>query len=892
MPLLYNNKSQTIENIPDEGYTQAVASGAYSPRQKAIVPVVYPDGSVGNIAAENAQMAFNDGLRYYGTAEANAKSKADIAQIKQEAYDAPMAAAALGAARGLTFGASDVVARGVGSLFGEGKDTADALLNLREQNPIASTVGEIGGAVGGAFLPIGPVAAVSSLGAKVTAKAGAGLAELAAKGSAGQIAAEIMSKGAGSAIEGAFYATGEILTEAALGDPKLTAANIGLNYGVNVLGGGLLGGMIPGAATATAKTMRKVGDWLRDDLNVPSKAIETVGKIFSKLRITDAEDQLAFKEFSKATPEARQMRDFTLDMWENPDKAVDFTVRAVKDLKDLGITEASHLGDVRKTAGKAFESVPIKNGETIVTPIVTKLDEALTKLSDRPNRYTGGAATDITDALESLKVGAASATNMSELHQVVHASRQLIDDAFGNVFKSAKRTGDAAAANTRDVVMKARDELSSFLRSETHFPGFGEGFGKADKAYRQFYNAKDQFIKKFEEETIGGAKEVSMSKAQGMINSPLSSMARTKQEIIDKMAAAVEGLGEASGNQELTKAGIEQIKDVITRVKSAKAASILINRIESKTGRSLMAPAVGFAIGSGAQEIGLTDMPGAGVTGALGGALLANPKTIMTYLMRMERGNMAAANAAQEASKKLLGLPVPASAAGALKALSGVRKQGLVESLNRIELEEHEQDKDNIDLFKSRVQPLEQIKNLDYIVKQNMPLMDDIAPETYAQLVNIHSRGIVYLKSKLPPDRDALFAGKTIMSEMQKISLNRSIAAVQNPAELFHEMAEKNIRPETVDAVRVVYPELFAQIQMELSEALADKKVQAKIDRRTRIELSKVLGIPTTESTQNLDLLQGAWNKPQQQSQAKPSNFKLPSMASGMDAINARLAEG
>ena len=893
MPLLYNNKTQTIENVPDENYTQLVASGEYSPRQKVELTVMSPDGQVGTMPAENAQMAFNQGFRYYGAAESKAKSQADIAQIKQEAYDAPLTAAGLGVARGLTFGLSDVAARGVGTLVGAGDETADALLNLREQNPIASTVGEVTGAVGGAFLPMGPVAAVAGLGSKVAAKAGVGLAELAAKGSAGQIAAEILSKGAGSAIEGAFYATGELMTEAALGDPKLTAANTALNYGVNILGGGLLGGLIPGAATATSKAMAKTGEMMRE-MNIPEKAMQGYEKLISFFKVSNSEQKIALKEIAKKG--GKEDRELIMDLASNPNKATDYAVSAIKEVSDLSKSQADNLDVMRRQGQEKLKEVKYsKSGDQLneITDITGGLQKAVKTLGDKSGKYVTSAANDLQNVLDDITTKASSAKSLGEMHEVVHEGRKFLDGKFKNL-RAAAESGNYEARNTLDVITKARSNLGDFLKSEKTFGKFGVDFATADAAYTELAAATKNFRKAFENKVAvkgGSESQVQLGKSASLIKNPLSDIARIKQASFDAMSNAVESLSKASENLGGEQAALMQetiagIRKTLNKVQNARGAAILLDRLEAKTGRSLLASGVGAAAGG---YMAGDDAAVGGTLGFLGGALLANPKTIMTYLMRLERGNLAAANAAQEASSKLLNIAVPASASGALKALSGVRKQGLVESINRIDIEDHEADKDHVDLFKSRIQPLEQIRNLDDVVQQNMPLFDDIAPETYAQMVNIHSRGIVFLKSKLPPDRDALFAGKTVMSDMQKISLNRSIAAVQNPAELFHEMAEKNIRPETVEAVRTVYPELFAQIQMELSNSLADKKVQNNIDRRTRIELGKILGIPTTEATQNLDLLQQSWEREMKPSQPAASNFKLPSMAPATDAINARM---
>jgi hypothetical protein len=168
------------------------------------------------------------------------------------------------------------------------------------------------------------------------------------------------------------------------------------------------------------------------------------------------------------------------------------------------------------------------------------------------------------------------------------------------------------------------------------------------------------------------------------------------------------------------------------------------------------------------------------------------------------------------------------------------------------------------------------------------PLLDDIAPNTYASLVNSHQRAMDFVRSKLPADRDALFAGEAVLAQSEKIRLDRYAHGAFYPATLLHEMADGNVRPETVEAVRVVYPELYSQVQKAISETLADSTLQRKLDRRKKFELSKVLGIATTESLQHIDMLQGAW----EQEEAPAPSVKPPNTANFMapsEAIQSRM---
>jgi hypothetical protein len=210
MTLLYNNQLNTVENVPEDKVDGVIASGMYAPRAGVKIPVISPDGEVGTIPSENAQAAFLQGFKYQTSAMSRAQAEAGIEAARQQAFgESTGTALAAGALRGATFGLSDVAMRTIG-----GADVGEGLLETRQRQPIASTVGEIGGAVASMKLPVSPVGAIAGLGERTAAA-------VASKGTAGTIASEIMAKGAGSAVEGAFYATGELLSEAALGDRKM-----------------------------------------------------------------------------------------------------------------------------------------------------------------------------------------------------------------------------------------------------------------------------------------------------------------------------------------------------------------------------------------------------------------------------------------------------------------------------------------------------------------------------------------------------------------------------------------------------------------------------------------------------------------------------------------------
>lgn len=892
MTLLFNFKANRLENVAEEQVTDLLASGEYGARKGTSVPVQAPDGRIGVVPSETAQQAMLQGFKFHTTADANAKMQSELERQKQERLAGTTGLAfGAGVARGATFGLSDVAVRGIA-----GEEGAAELQAIREASPIASGVGEAAGAIGGGLLA-GPVAGVTKLGSMTVAKtaATATVSKLAAKGAAGEIAAEILAKGAGSAVEGAFYGAGELVTEAALGDPNLTAANAATIFGGNILLGGAVGGLVPGAATAAQKAKENIRKILVDDMNVPAKAMDAFGKLVSFAKLATPEQKAAFKEFAAPTTEARALREVAFDLYENPQKASQAAIEAVSQLKDLGKFEASVLGDVRESLTQPLKVAKIaeQERENFVSDIAYKLSGTIAEAADRPNKYVGGAGQDLTTVLNELTSQASKAENLADMHKSIHNARSVFDGFFKEIMEKRK-IGTYEERNTAKLVLEARREMNDLLHSEKMFPGAGNAYKQADDAFSEYMTVAKEFRKGFEGKvfTRGGEDyKIKRGKATGLIRSPASDLAEEKQEIFDAMTQAIESLNAASrGASPAVETALKEINGNLNKIKAARAAGILLSNMEAKTGRALLAPVVGMALGETAQETGMTDMPGAGVAGFLGGALLANPKTVMMYLMRLERGNVAAAGAIEEASRKYLGSKIPASVSGNLDKIwrgRGTTINTLVKELGDTP-DDLPDSSDDMEAFKRQLSPFGSIEHTANTARDAHPLLEDIAPNTFAALTNKQQQAIEFIRSKLPASRDSLFAGKVALAQSEKIHIDRYVQASLYPSELLHEMSEGNVRPETVEAVRMVYPEMFSQIQRSITETLADPDVQRKLSRRRKLELAKVLGIPTSESLQHVDLLQQSWVA--EQPEPTPGKMQTGNAMAPSEAIQSRMA--
>lgn len=181
----------------------------------------------------------------------------EAAQQREEAaeYDNPLLAGLAGAASSATFGLSDVLL----SELGAGEDLA----KLREHNPTASAIGDVGGAVAGAVVPGGPLARLGGAAAKVGGRAAGKLAGAAARGSRaarfGEVALPVLARGAA---EGAALGAGAELGQQAREQQGYDAGKIARKALSSAATGAALsmaGLGISGAAKAAGRTLTRRG---------------------------------------------------------------------------------------------------------------------------------------------------------------------------------------------------------------------------------------------------------------------------------------------------------------------------------------------------------------------------------------------------------------------------------------------------------------------------------------------------------------------------------------------------------------------------------------------------------------------------------------------------------
>lgn len=251
--------------IADEQIGAALESGQLRALPGTRVHMLDGAGRPVTVAAEDAGQALQAGFTPEGSSTIEARQRGkEFGGAGQQAI-----AGLEGAARGLSFGLSDVA---LTSLGGEGyRRNAQA---RQEVNPITAGASELGGAVAPLLLT-GGASAGASLGSRaLTAipRASTALGRLATGGIRGEttlarMAARAAETGTAGAFEGMLYGAGSAAGQAALAGNQITAEKV-LSGGAH---GALIGGLLGAGAGAVSGRFGRSGSERGDDLLLKKK---------------------------------------------------------------------------------------------------------------------------------------------------------------------------------------------------------------------------------------------------------------------------------------------------------------------------------------------------------------------------------------------------------------------------------------------------------------------------------------------------------------------------------------------------------------------------------------------------------------------------------------------
>lgn len=431
MPMrVWDNQEQKARTVSEAEAQKGIAEGRFQLRSGVELPVRSPEGEAYTISSDEAATAFSKGWSLE-TPEQVREVFDTAAEKSRKAVAEDMEGTAFlqGALKTATFGLSDAGIQAFTDIEPE-MQTA-----VQEENPIASTLGEVAGA-----LPLaGPAAAA--------ARGTAALGKMAGTSKVAQKAAEF-------AADGLAYGMGESISDLALGRPEEVAGNL--------IMGGALGGVLGG----TVGALSPVAKAAKDAIFTGAEKMVTVPTTKLATAVAKRKARSMGVEGAEELIESGRFRDVL-----NPEKVNSFEKMA----KDAGVNVAQYQQqaktlstDLKKFKREYAQSLKSLNQEALGQQ-KEALNGVLAKLSDEQAMSAKNAASTLGEAINDIET---IATNkFAEVKNKVATDGTLLEVPQVNNIKNTVEDLKLALEQTPTGTLQTQmQELVSRLDAKLQLP--------------------------------------------------------------------------------------------------------------------------------------------------------------------------------------------------------------------------------------------------------------------------------------------------------------------------------------------------------------------------------------------------------------------------------------
>ncbi len=887
---LIDNATGKATDVNDAQVKDAIQSGAFRLPKGATEAPVNIGGRVAMVKADELRTMFDQG------AQAAREQDYRAAQTHARGESLTGAAQAFGAGAvrgaGLAVGLpTDVLALGVADqLAGYDRTTFDPyagnvattigdrsrtlLTNLNEDHALASGTGELAGMI----------AAAAGTGGGVLGAAGEAGAAGAARLGLGSIGQGALRAGAEGALMGGVGAFNE---SALRGDPATTAEQIlaGVGHGafMGLAGGAALHGAraLGGRAFSAA---REGADSLLSRLK-PREIEELAQKHFGHAaeglgdRVSDAyaraastasgADADAIRNFTARTPEGARARRIAVF---DADKVQAEAARALRTEGDVMIQEGrqlmrEHMGDLK--LGKVERTVKTGNEDDVVAAAQRHIADILTGTDAAISHVEGtglvksieGTSTAAYKAQGEIAAAVASGEN-------VNAKTFMALDELKRTMQRSAAAGEAGVHNYTELAdMRAAQRSIDFLKSASSrvqtgledvalFGDAAKNQAKINKLWSENIEASRRFESSLTTDVgrdptdpyrrlrgIDPAKAESYTRNLVNPNADLTHKAvqdytRTTHDLADAMATSFELTPERLAQVERIKSSARKFGET---VESASKDLTLANQY--KAIRSAEGEAGGLGLGLGALIGGA---PGAAL-GAVAGAVMRPGKTI-AQLAAIERLSTKVDNQITRGVRDFF------SGGGASKG-AGIVVRGGEEGARALD------GKAARAAFEERVASLRELaanpKAMADKIGSALGDLPNAAPQTTGELAMLATRATNFLLSKVPagmtPRADVVapHLEPPLYSDTEMRKWNRYAVAVDKPTTVLTSIQGGRCSPEEIEALRVIYPQLYGKVTAQVVQYLAALPAHGKgkkVSRGQRGQMAILLGQPLDSS--------------------------------------------
>lgn len=887
-----NNQTGEVESIDDKDLPNRVISGEFSIPQKEY-EFLDEAGDKFKVPAQGFLEAVKAGWKYRDSGLIKEE------KLREKYGDSTGKALLYGGLRGASLGISDAI------LTKTGLADQEELSAIKEYNPVASNVGEIGATVGPALLSGG-----TSLVAKASQKTLAGLltkgAEYTGKRAAQNITSNVakaaVNMGVAGAVEGAVLGAGQTVSEAALGDAEFNAESLMSNMGTGALLGGAFGASLGVGAEALRKgskgVFRASKRKMIDGLEIPASE---KAELLTRIDDDDIMDRIASVTFGDDSEVAAAAARQGLS---TPTTGTLSTNQITKGLESSLEQSPSIAGAVVKNETKAFrnevsdkveglvkdgiEKTAYDAGEEMKSGFIKMTNDAIRPAKEMYQKiYKNFGEFDVSERIIKM---AKTRMEKSDLYKL-HLDKGLVQN-LGSSLDNVKTLNQATMLRKQIGKLKAAE-----------YKKFDRDFGKIDLLDDMY-----QTLKRVEDRSITDAAALLPGKigrdavkeaSEGLKKANASYAGWHKQN-----KPLLEALGIKATSPELVMDILEDMpSEVITKklfdvndynaMKALKKSHPEVFDIARKRKLAELHDKITDSSGKVSLDKFLTQVKKMspqhqeilfGFDGAakqkikdLVKVASALPKNInpsgtsvnlsfMDMLNPVFQGKellrYALYRGGDDALKKYLTKAVPAFSA--IESSSNKQKNKISSSINgffkvasvgvTLGALEALSEKDLDKARKSYEMVQENPEQLINKFTQNNKDLMEAAPETANALQQRIIAGVQFLQSKVPHVDQEYIGEKISPSRSEMIKFNDYVEAVERPQVIYDQLKEGYLNPNTLETLRTVYPATYAGIQAEL---LA--KIPKHLTRAQKIQLQPILGSKVTPAMdyKNMMILQG-----------------------------------
>lgn len=707
-----------------------------------------------------------------------------------------------GAARGATLGLSDVVES---KLFDNAKD----IKARRETNPVTSGAGNL---LGGA----GALIATGGLAAPAEAALGGGLA----------------ARAIGFGAEGALFGAGNAVTDAALGDPNLTAEKVLSDIGMGAAFGSGLGviskgveAILPRATEKLSKALSSLKESAVGSGEAPGFAVRAAAVPGSILTGETPESWAkAFYDGLKRPDGSVSSRSFI----KNLNEVVENSKEAAAQLYDTAVPA---------NLSKSLEGMPVNqarsNAEEIFQNILLKTEEA-TPNQELVSKLSPGPAKDLDARLLKLDDDLQTAKTAVDVHDALSGFAKDLDK--GKLIKFDTMPTAAQQAD-QEILKDIRNTVRGSLRDENIWGEAAHHYGQTADQYSAYKDALKNFQGAFMKKEKTGSFVMDPGKVGTFFNRFGSVSQDLKAQYLDTFINETQNLAKASENYHGFESGSETISNRVSELakKHQQLSEVAQALAENKPGFNQQSATVPAGVAAfAAHSLGVPNpVVGAALAGAGAIKAIKNPYELGATLGPSFQKLHAIAEISGSVGKKIESGAKSIFSNSALRAAPSIPQMAADNTYDK--------------KVKRIAELTDQQKLMDHL-ERSTDSIQEAAPNVSQALQMKMTNAVGFLNSKIPkPQNHFPLSFDWEPSNAQKQEFNEYYMAVDSPLSIMKDVKNGTLSNASMEALQAVHPELLKEMQSAVMGSL-NPKTAKDLNYGTKISLSKFLGQPVDET--------------------------------------------